>query len=214
MKHYSKDELYYYIEGKIFTEKENKEIKKHLNECFDCFRNYIDLKETKYLMENGEEMPNKIYEKLLKTFEQKKTSRFSAIISFTKNVFNVFSNDIFNIKVLPFLNTSFATRNEKEDSDKHNVVILQKKIDEYSISINISRLPDNKHFNLEVNVSLDDNRVEHLLIFLKEAGKEIEFIDAGKKTLFEYELSENDYELSFEKSKMALFSINLTLKRE
>lgn len=214
MKHYSEDELYKFIEGKIFEKSIINEIEQHLQNCFECFHKYIDLKEIKYFQLKGENMSKKVYSNVINMVKKNKTPKLSLIIYYTKKKLRVFSEDNFQLQSR-FIDVSYAMKSGKELTNKNDAFIIFKTIGDYNVSLKILRLPDNNHFNIEIELKYKNKKAKSIRIYLNENGQELEFIDYPKTCKFNYNLEPNDYDiLFFEKNKEELFSISIKLKEE
>ena len=213
MRHYNVDELSIFIEGETYNADINQEIKSHLKECIKCYKTYIELKEIKYFKEEGEDMPESVLNKIISMGEKQYSKRLSIIIYYTKKTIRVFSEDNFELKT-QFLDVSFATRGGKELANNNDAFMLKKTVRDFTVTLNLSRLPDHQHFNLSIELKQNNKNVKNIRAYLKENGQEIEFIEIAKHNAFDYKLEASEYELYFEKDKNELFSISLKLREE
>ena len=203
IKHLNTKELGKYIETKGNV-KDKKKIESHLNECKECFKMYMSLKEAIFLQKKKVPIPNKIKEFALKKVREQSKSHISIIMRFYKDKVSILAGNQESLHVQA-LEASYSFRGENEGH-----ISISRNIKGREIITIINAIDKNN-----VSLAIKLGKKEKLTAIAIVEGQEIEKINLVKQSMFRSKFEKNsEILISFTKKKKEIFSISLKMEDE
>lgn len=202
----SAEDLHLFIKGEL-EEYRMKEIEYTLKTSIDDFKNYLALKESLFLMQNGPKPTLQFKNSILGLVKkQSSVSHIQLIIKIVRDKISVISSDQEKLEFQGIM-TDFAFRGSEPGP-----ISITRKVNGSEVTLSFTPSSDGNNYMLEVILS----KREELVAILYIEGEEWEVIrDLAKKSLFESLLPlHGNIELVFKKKGEIKFTIGIVLHNE